>query len=92
MNIEIVGSIGYVDDDPVLYQFMKREHFPVRGNIFVSDDMWEEFVKSHQDRFADEASEIASGMWESFTENFQPTKSKDFKKSWIEILKEEKLQ
>ena len=88
MNIEIVGTTGYVDGDPVLYQFMKREHFPVRGNIFVSDDMWEEFVKSHQDRFADEASEIASGMWESFTKNFQPTESKDFKKSWRGILKE----
>ena len=88
MNIEIVGSIGYVDDDPVLYQFMKREHFPVRGNVFVSDDMWEEFVKSYQGKFADEASEMALSMWESFSENFEPTKSKDFKKAWREILKE----
>ena len=88
MNIEIVGSTGYVDDDPVLYQFMKKEHFPVEDNVYVSDDMWEEFVKAYQDRFADEASDIALRMWESFSENFEPTENEYFEKSWKEILKE----
>ena len=87
MKIEIVGTTGYVDNDPVLYQFMKREHFPVEDNVYVSDDMWEEFVKSYQDSFADEASEIALSMWRSFSLDFEPTESKDFGKSWKAVLK-----
>ena len=68
MNIKIKGSTMYVDNDPVLYQYMQREHFKVKEGVYVSDD-----------------------MWESFSENFEPTKSKDFEKAWKEVLKE-KLQ
>ena len=92
MNIKIKGSTMYVDNDPVLYQYMQREHFKVKEGVYVSDDMWEEFVKTYQDRFADYASQIAHSMWKNFSENFEPTKSKDFEKAWKEVLKEDKLQ
>jgi len=88
MNIKIIGSTAYVDEDPVLYQYMQREHFKVKEGVYVSDEMWKEFVETYQDSFADYASQIAHSMWKSFSENFEPTKNKDFKKAWKEVLKE----
>lgn len=45
-----------------LWQYIKRDHI----GAHIDKDVWEEFVLSHQDEFAEKASELAQEMWAEY--------------------------
>jgi hypothetical protein len=48
-----------------LWQYIERDHIDPK----IKKTIWEEFVLSHQDEFAERVSEIAEEMWADYNTN-----------------------
>ncbi len=47
-----------------LWQYIKRDHI----DSAIKKTIWEEFVLSHQDEFAERVSELAQEMWSNYNQ------------------------
>lgn len=45
-----------------LWQYIERDHI----DSDIKKSLWEEFVMSHQDEFAEKVSELAEEMWQNY--------------------------
>lgn len=54
MTIKIPGNS--------LWQYIERDHI----DSSIKKTIWEEFVLSHQDEFAERVSELAQEMWNNY--------------------------
>ena len=47
-----------------LWQYIERDHIDPK----IKKTIWEEFVLSHQDEFAERVSDIAEEMWNNYNQ------------------------
>ena len=47
-----------------LWQYIERDHI----DSSIKKTIWEEFVLSHQDEFAERVSELAQEMWSNYNQ------------------------
>ena len=47
-----------------LWQYIDKSHIDPK----IQDEIWEEFVLSHEDEFAEKVSELAQEMWNNYNQ------------------------